>query len=146
VRLGTPTSAYLDANVVIQFIEGDNQKLLFLIENAASELMRLYTSELTLSEVLVGPLKSGNIRLARIYDEFLTSDEILEVVPIDRAILRHSAEIRARLGNKTPDAIHVATALKCECTVLVSSDERMRVPASLKRIDITQVDNPDAWP
>ena len=79
MRLGTPTSAYLDANVVTQFIEGDNQKLLFLIENAASELMRLYTSELTLSEVLVGPLKSGNIRLARIYDEFLTSDEILEV-------------------------------------------------------------------
>jgi predicted nucleic acid-binding protein len=146
VRLGAPTFAYLDANVIIQFIEGEDQRLLFLIENAASELMRLYTSELTLSEVLVGPLKSGDTRVAGIYEEFLTSDEILEVVPIDRSILRHSAEIRAHLGNKTPDAIHVATALKCGCTVLVSSDERIRVPALIKRIGISQVDDLDAWP
>ncbi len=107
MRVGDPTAVYLDTNVVIQPIEANEEALLFLIENAAADLLCLYTSELTLAEVLVGPLKSGNGELVAQYEDMLTSDDVLEIVPIDRSVLRRSAEIQAVFGIKGYDSIHV---------------------------------------
>jgi predicted nucleic acid-binding protein len=146
VRLGQLTSVYLDANALIRFIEGEDDGLLFLIENAASDLLRVYTSEFTLSEVLVGPLKQGQSELVSLYEELLVSDEFLTVVAVDRTVLRRSAEVRATLGNKGPDAIHVATALSSGCTVFVSSDERIKLPKQLAQLRVDEVGNLDAWP
>jgi predicted nucleic acid-binding protein len=138
-------AAYLDANAVIRFVESEDDGLLFLFEQAASGFLQLVTSELTLAEVLVGPLKDGDTGLAKLYEEFLISDDALEIRPVDRSVLRRSAEIRATLGNKGPDAIHIATALLCECSLLFSSDQRLRLPANLKQIDLTRIRDTDEW-
>ncbi|NBJ11769.1 type II toxin-antitoxin system VapC family toxin [Microvirga arsenatis] len=138
-------SAYLDANAVIRFVESEDDGLLFLFEQAAAGLLQLVTSELTLAEVLVGPLKDGDQKLAGIYEEFLTSDETLEIRPVDRSVLRRSAEIRATLGNKGPDAIHIATALLTECSLFFSSDQRLRLPANLKQIELTHIHDTNEW-
>jgi len=146
MRIGYPISAYLDSNLIIRFVESEEQALLFLIENAAADLLRLFTSELTLAEVLVAPLKARDTEMISIYEEMLTTDEALEIVPIDRSIVRRSAEVRATIGNKGMDAIHVATAIECGCTVFISSDERIRLPDTLSRIRVDQVDDLDRWP
>jgi predicted nucleic acid-binding protein len=138
-------AAYLDANAVIRFVESEDDGLLFLFEQAAAGLLQLVTSELTLAEVLVGPLKDGDQKLANIYEEFLASGEALEIRPVDRSVLRGSAEIRATLGNKGPDAIHIATALLTECSLFSSSDRRLRLPANLKQIEITHIREMDKW-
>jgi len=137
--------AYLDTNAVIRFIESEDEGLLFLFEQAAAGVMRLVTSELTLAEVLVGPIKDGDERLANIYEEFLTSGDGLEVRPIDRTILRRSAEIRAILGNKGPDAIHIATALVSGCSLLFSSDQRLRLPSHLAQIELADIQDTAKW-
>ncbi len=137
--------AYLDTNAVIRFVESEDSSLLFLFEQAAAGSIRLVTSELTLAEVLVGPLKDGDTKLAKIYEEFLTSDDALEVRPVDRSVLHRSAEIRASLGNKGPDAIHIATALLCECSLLFSADQHLKLPDSLKQIDLTHIHDIDEW-
>lgn len=145
MKLDSPTSVYLDANAIIRFIEGENDGLIFLLENSAVDLLRLYTSELTLAEVLVGPLKRGQEELVDIYEEFLTSDDTLTVVPVDRTVLRDSAEIRAILGNKGPGAIHVATAVRAACAVFVSSDDRIKLPDRIKQVRIDDIANLDIW-
>lgn len=124
---------YLDTNFVIRFIESEDRGLLRVIEDAAVGLMELFTSELTLAEVLVGPLKANDGTLASQYEEFLTTDDVLQVVPISRAILRESAHIRAVYGGRTPDAIHCATALHAKCSLLLSSDSAFRAPPELVR-------------
>ena len=65
---------------------------------------------------------------------------------IDRAVLRRSAEIRATLGNKGADAIHIATALLADCSILLSSDQRLRLPSSLTQIELNHVRDHDRWP
>jgi predicted nucleic acid-binding protein len=145
VTLGNPTSIYLDANAVIRFIEGENDGLIFLLESSAIDPLHLYTSELTLAEVLVGPLKRGQQKLVGLYEAFLISDDTLTVVPVDRAVLRASAEVRAILGNKGPDAIHVATAVRAACSVFISSDDRIKLPDGIKQVRIDDIANRDAW-
>jgi predicted nucleic acid-binding protein len=137
--------AYLDTNAVIRFIESQDSGLLFLFEQAAADVLHLVTSELTLAEVLVGPLKDGDRQLATIYETFLTGDEILEVKPVDREVLRRSAEVRATLGNKGPDAIHIATALAANCTLLFSSDQRLKLPNGLVQVELDRIHDHERW-
>ena len=139
-------AAYLDTNAIIRFIESEDDGLLHVFEQAAAGQLRLVTSELTLAEVLVGPLKDGDARLVEIYEGFLAGGAGLEIRPIDRAVLRQSAEIRATLGNKGADAIHIATALLADCSILLSSDQRLRLPSSLTQIGLTHVRAHDRWP
>lgn len=144
---GIPTAVYLDADAIIRFIEGPSDGLLFLIENAAENLVRLYTSEFTLAEVLVRPLREGQRDLVTLYEELLAGDDdLLTVVPVDRLVLRQSADIRASLGNKGPDAIHVATAVIAGCSVFISSDGRLKLPPALHRLRIDDVSKLDCWP
>ena len=146
MRLVDPTYVYIDTNAIIQSVEASEDALLFLVENAAADLLRLFTSELTLAEVLVGPLRSQNPKLVAQYEGLLTSDDILEVVPVDRHILRRSAELRAELGNKALDSIHLATALACNCKVVVSSDRRLRIPPGSIRLASSEVTDFEDWP
>ena len=140
-----PTRIYLDANAIISSVEGGLDALTFLIELAAKNVVHLCTSEFTLAEVLVGPLKQSQPGLVSLYEEMLVSDDYLSVFPVDRQILRGSADVRATTANKGADAIHLATALHSACTVFVSSDKRIRMPYGMTQIDIDQVEDLDVW-
>lgn len=131
---------YLDANAIIRFIESKEDQITALVLQAAAGKTHLFTSELTLAEVLVIPLREGDGRLAEGYEELLQSDDTLTVVPIDRPILRRSAELRARLGGKGHDAIHCATAEISGCGVIISSDRRLRLPEGLRRVAVEDAD------
>lgn len=131
----TPVLAYLDANAIIQSVEVDGRPLASLTRHVEQGALRLHTSELTLAEVLVKPLREGAANLIRLYEGLLTPSEALSVLPITREILRASAELRAGVGNKGPDAIHVATALSASCSVFISSDARLRLPEGMTRLD-----------
>jgi predicted nucleic acid-binding protein len=145
VKREQPTLIYLDANAIIRTVEGGVEPLAFLIDMATENLVHLRTSELTLAEVLVGPLKQSQAELMKFYEKMLVSDVYLSVVPIDRDILRRSAYIRATTGNKGADTIHIATAMYCACTLFISSDKRIRLPDGVRRIDIDQLKDLDVW-
>ncbi|MEX0854057.1 MAG: PIN domain-containing protein [Bauldia sp.] len=132
---------YLDTNFVIRFVESEDSSLLRVLEGTGAGLFELFTSEFTVAEVLVGPLKSGDQTLATYYEELLTTDDFLQVVPIDRVILRETARIRAQYGTRTPDAIHCATALGAGCSVFLSSDARLRMPPGLVRVALENIDS-----
>ncbi len=139
MSLSNPIRIYLDANAFISSVEGESDALVFLVEQASAGLAELYTSELTLAEVLVSPLKQAQLNLVELYELMLVSDDTLSVIPVDRGILRRSADIRAALGNKGADAIHVASAVSSSCTYFISSDKRLRLPDGLKRVDVNLV-------
>jgi predicted nucleic acid-binding protein len=130
-----PIHIYLDSNALIRFVEGTEVPLLALIQHARHARVQLFTSELTLAEVLVGPLKQEQNDLVSIYEQLLGDHAAMTMVPVGQAILRASATIRAKMGNKGPDAIHVATAQSCACSIFVSSDKRIKLPVGMRRID-----------
>lgn len=126
---------YLDSNAVIRMVEGRDdsaERLAALASRIARG--RLRTSELTLSEVLVGALRAGasdgeaaRRELADGYAALIAPGATVEPFPVNRALLIAAARLRASdLALKLPDAIHVASAIADGCGVVVSHDRRVR--------------------
>lgn len=118
---------YLDTNVLIYAFEGGSPNTARLIEllagNDGTRPAYLFTSELTLAEVLVHPLSNNNFDLVQSYDNVLNNTAILIACPIDQSVLWHAAVLRSRYSSlKLPDAIHVSTAMRMRCTHFLSAD------------------------
>jgi len=94
-------------------------ELISAIDNKA---IRACTSELTLAEALTKPLAAGSTALVSKYEQMLAEDGVIDVVPINRQILRTAAEFRTRLGIKLADAIHLANAKHTGCDVILTND------------------------
>jgi predicted nucleic acid-binding protein len=125
---------YLDTNVLIYFVEGHptySTMLETLFDRIDESEIEGVTSELSLAEVLVKPIADGRTDVADIYRKLLSQESPTKMKPVDRPTLLLSAETRARCGGRAFDAIHVATALSCGCTSLITNDDRIRAPGGL---------------
>jgi predicted nucleic acid-binding protein len=101
--------------------------------------LRGVASSLALLETLVGPLKSGNATLADAYRRALTLSTNLELVPMDEAVAELAADIRAKYGFKTPDAIHLATAVRAKADAFLTNDEQLRAFAGVRVVTVAQL-------
>jgi predicted nucleic acid-binding protein len=125
---------YPDANIFIYAVEDFEplrEPVVPLFEAIDQERIEAVTSELTLAEVLVKPLQRGADDVAAIYREMLRTGGSLRVVPVRRTILIEAAGLRASLGMKLPDAIHVATARNSACADFLTNDDRLALPNGL---------------
>ena len=133
---------YLDTNIFIYALEEIDpwvevtRKLLGTID--AGECFAA-TSELTLAECLVKPLELGRTEIAQLYLGFLQNRRSLEVVPVSRAILTEAARLRAVSRIRLPDAIHAATALRQNCTRLVTNDQRFHAVPGIQPLLVTDL-------
>jgi predicted nucleic acid-binding protein len=89
-----------------------------------AQKISLISSELLWMETLVFPLKTKNRPLTQLYEELLRND--IQIIAIDKTILSAAAEIRATTHLKTPDAIHIATALNIGCNLFLTDDAGLR--------------------
>ena len=126
----------LDTPVWIAFIE---QKSAFLadvnplFESLKSGRVRVVTSTVGLIEILTGALLRGDELLARRAEEILTGLNGSTVVPVTLEVARQAARLRAAYRLRTPDAIHLATAVAAEAAEFVTTDRRL---ARVKEIEV----------
>ena len=92
---------------------------------ATTKTIEIVTSELTLMETLVGPLKSGNAALLTAFEQAVLGTD-MRLLPITRATLREAAQLLATTKLKTPDAIHAATVRQSGCVLFVTNDHDYR--------------------
>lgn len=140
---------YLDSNIIIYGVEGfENFRamLLDLFQAIRSQTVQAITSELTLAEVLVKPFAEKNSVAIKTYNELLQSRPSFEVLPVTRSILGYSARLRADLGVKLPDAIHLATALSAECQFFCTEDRILRTPPPLKLLRVADLARDSSQP
>lgn len=83
---------------------------------------RFAVSPLIKMECLVKPLKTGDMALQRRYEAGL--NEFVQL-PMTETIFLQAAMLRARIGLKTPDALHLACAQHHSCTALWTNDDRL---------------------
>ncbi len=115
---------YLDTSPIIYSVEKHADYWQILVpfwQSLKADEIEVYTSELTLLETLVQPIKQNNQTLISAYDTLLTKTDI-KLQPINLEVLRESANLRAIQNLKTPDAIHAATAIASNCAYFVSND------------------------
>ncbi len=85
-------------------------------------------SSLIVTELLVHPLRENNTELLARYEELLEGTPSLTVLDLTTTIAKTAAVLRAAYNLKTPDAIHLATALEAGVEVFITND------AALKRV------------
>ena len=137
-----PKLVYLDACAIIELLEkrtAESSALTALLEVAAGNPSHLLTSELTLTEVLVEPIRGlmdvtpwqEGAPFSRDHHDWylanLTDDSrLVRTLPVTRSILTRAALMRARVKSlRSPDAIHTATAYESGCTHFISGDQRL---------------------
>jgi predicted nucleic acid-binding protein len=113
---------YLDACLVIYLAEAHprwGETIAAAIEAADA---RFSISPLVKCECLVGPMKRGDPVLQRAYTELF--DQFISL-PMPESVYLLAAELRARFGLKTPDALHLACAQHHRCDALWTNDDRL---------------------
>lgn len=132
----------LDTAPLIYFIE-QNPDYIKTVHEFFSSMdrgeFRVVTSTLTLTEVLVHPLRNGNVRLARQYQDILLNQNYLTAFPICSEIARLAAELRATKNFRTPDAIQIATAIQNGAEFFLTNDMGLKNLPNLKVIILDEI-------
>lgn len=132
-------TVYLDTNPIIYLTEG-NAAFKVSITGLFTEFdragARLVTSELALTEALVLPLRNKDGELVAVYERLFGT--LIEALPISREVLVLAASLRAETpGLKTPDAIHLATAILANADVFLSGDHGIKnLPGSMQKLSV----------
>lgn len=77
----------------------------------------------------VWPIRQGDEELLDQFDGFFSSQDI-ERLAIQTDTFELATELRARHGTKTPDALHLATAILGGCDEFWTNDHRLTTAAS----------------
>ena len=85
---------------------------------------RLFTSAMTVGEVLVKPLSTGHRSLAERYRAFFSSPE-LTISPFGLDAAEAYAQIRQDRAIKRGDAIQLACAAAAEIDLFITNDSRL---------------------
>ena len=117
---------FWDSNLFIYFLEGNDERAL-ATKKLRSRMMeradQLYTSTLSIGEILVKPAAQGNRAQADLYEEVLYVTAT--VLPFDRKAARCYAEIRATTAIKGPDAVQLACAGAVGMDLFITNDFRL---------------------
>jgi len=84
-------------------------------------------------EAIVKPLRDSNTKLVADYEDFLAVQSWLAS---DDRIFDRASRLRAGYGLKTPDALHLATALHYGCDELWTNDGRLKLAAGGIAVDV----------
>jgi uncharacterized protein len=123
---------FWDTNLFIYFLEGNDRLSLATRQLRESMLVRgdqLFTSAITLGEVLIKPLERGDRTLCTKYEEIVTRSATL--IPFEASAARQYAAIRADRSLRAPDALQLACAASVKLDLFVTNDYRLqgkRVP------------------
>lgn len=134
---------YLDVNIWIYALEQHplySQALTELFQQIDQKTLTVVTSELSLAEALVKPMRDQDIARQTKYRQLFSSRSNLRVIPVQRAILIEAARQRAVSSSlKLPDAIHLATAVILKCTTLLTNDQKFKGLSSLPVVILSEV-------
>ncbi len=124
--LASVASVAIDTSPFIYLIEGKaprEQKAVALFKEI--EQAQKLTSIITPIEVLAFCSGPSGAALAEKYRDYFRRTPGLQVRTVDWQVAEAAAEVRAKYGLRTPDAIQVATALVNEADVFITNDRRL---------------------
>jgi predicted nucleic acid-binding protein len=131
---------YLDASTIIYAIES----LPPFRDAVIARIMRaegtvggiVITSRLSRLECRVKPLREADTDLLAKYEEFFTR-RFVRVAEVTAAAIEQATDLRARYSLRTPDAIHLATAIEEHADLFLTGDAALTRCAEV-RVEILQ--------
>ena len=101
-----------------------------------------FSSVITLTEVLIQPLRLGKNDLVKAYEAILTNSVYFTLAPVSLTVAKQAAYLRAKYNLRTPDALQIASALETTCDAFLTNDRGLLRVTELKIILIDDLDEP----
>ena len=130
----------LDVNIFIYHLRG-HPKFGNIATSLLDECKRRKTvvSTLVFAEIFVSILEQKDVTLEKQYREFLEKFPNLSIVPANKNICFSAAQLRAAYRLKTPDAIHLATAIDSDCAVFITNDDNLKKVQEIKVLTLADL-------
>ena len=132
----------LDSSCFIYHIE-KNRKYIEFTRIIFKELLpkgsiQAIGSTLVITEILTKPYKLGRSDLALAYRTLMKAIPNFYLVAPNEQICDHAAILRAKYNLRTPDAIHIATAIEQNAGAIVGNDKKWK---RIKEIAVLVLDD-----
>ena len=141
------TTVALDTAAFIYYAE-EHPRYLPLVEPLFDALdqgrLQAVASTVALLEVLVVPLRNGDTNLAHAYRDIFIGSEVLTLIPVLPEVAEYAAHLRAHYQVRTPDALHLATALHAGATHFITNDDRLPAVPGIRIVLLDDLRQPDA--
>lgn len=120
---------YLDTSCIIYLLEGAGPLQAAvaqrLMNHSTAPGAMLLASRLARLECRTKPLRVNDTALLARY-EALFGARRFRLVDVSSAVIEQATDLRARYGFKTPDALHLATAILEKADVVFTGDQQMK--------------------
>ena len=117
---------YVETPPIIYYVESHPtyvDRMGFIIDYLEqSQSLRAISSVITLAEVLMHPIKENKQTLVKEYQDILLNSAEFSLMPVTVSVAQSAARFRAQYNLRTPDALHVATAIDAGCDAFLTND------------------------
>lgn len=120
---------YFDTNPLIYYTEQIQpfyEVVNPLFESIGMSEIRAYTSEFTLTEILIKPMKENAIPLIQDIKELLLDPDLFTLTKTYQSLFLKSAELGGQYGLRSADAIHFVSAIENHCHYFVTNDKKFK--------------------
>ena len=123
-----PLRIYLDTDGLLDLVSSkspvDDENRTVIGLSLSKGTLVFVTSEITVLEALVHPLRDKDEEREAILRGFLTPSHFIETCPVSLQVIEDALLLRAQFGLKSPDSIHIATGIAANCGVFLTKDEK----------------------
>lgn len=130
-------SVYFDTNIFIYLLEGSEtfKNAISDIEHLISQkTIEIWSSDLVYAELIPPHAKTGNKDAITHILDFLS---IFNISEVSKDTFIHAGILRGETGMKTPDSLHVASAVATECDIFLTNDKGIEVPKDMEKLFIS---------
>jgi predicted nucleic acid-binding protein len=132
---------YFDVNPIIYFIEQNTQfaeAVTPVFEMIGDGSILAFTSELSLTEILIKPIRDNLNQVIQAHKELLLDPELFTLISPNQDTFLLAAELGGKLSMRTPDAIHMACAIQSKCKYFITNDKGLKSTAD---VTVVQLDD-----
>jgi predicted nucleic acid-binding protein len=118
---------FWDTNLFIYLLEDKGEltaRVSWLRRSMLARGDQLLTSALTVGEILVKPVQSGDLERARRLEEALSMRA--QILPFDLKAARIFPQVRCDRSIRAPDAVQLACAAAAGADLFITNDERLQ--------------------
>jgi predicted nucleic acid-binding protein len=136
------TKIALDTNLFIYVFEQHpefGEKAKAILEEIENGSVAAVASSVSLTEILVKPIREGNLTLEKQYKLLFSHFPNLSILPIDNVVAERAAYLRGKYNIKTPDALIVATALVANADLFITNDQRLEIVREIKCVSLNKL-------
>lgn len=137
---------YFDTAPLIYYVERNKryfEPMDAIVEHIESHSLTCVSSVITLTEVLIHPIREGAAEIEQKYRDILTQNAILRLIPVTIQIAELAARLRVNHNLRTPDALHLAAAIISGCGVFLTNDKGLK---RVENIRVLVLDDVERYP